>query len=71
MFLFLQLRFIQLIFEVSILLGYKIKNQDWTWVVYDASKSSTNLTKDVKNETPMLNAEPREESLDRGSENSF
>jgi hypothetical protein len=71
MFLFSQLRFIQLILEVSILLGYKIKNQDWTWVVYDPSKSNTNLTKNVKNATPTLNAELREDSLDRGSENCF
>jgi hypothetical protein len=42
-----------------------------TWVVLDASKSSTNFTKDVNNETPTLNPEPREKSLDRGSENYF
>jgi len=61
MFLFSQLHFIELILEVSIPLGYKTKNQDWKCVVCDASKFSTNLTKDVKNETPTLNAEPREE----------
>ena len=61
MFLFSQLHFIELIPEVPILLGYKTKNQDWKWVVCDASKSNTNLTKDVKNETPTLNTKPREE----------
>jgi len=61
MFLFSQLYFIELILEVSILLGYKTRNRDWKWVVCDASKSNTNLTKDVENETPTLNDEPREE----------
>jgi hypothetical protein len=38
---------------------------------FDASKSSTNFTRDVNNETLTPNPEPREESLYRGSENYF
>jgi len=70
MFLFSQLHFIELIVEISILFRLQ-KNRDSKWVVFDASKSSTNVTKDVNNETLTLNPEPREKCLYRGSENYF
>jgi len=69
MFLFSQLHFIELT-EISILFRLQ-KIGDRTWVAFDASESSTNVTKDVNNETFTLNPEPREKSLYRGSENYF
>jgi hypothetical protein len=70
MFLFSQLQFTELIVEILIL--FRIQNyREGTWVVCDSSKNNTNFTKDVNNETLTLNLEPREEILDRESENYF
>jgi len=49
-------------------LGYK-KVETEHWVDFDASNSNKNFTKDVKDESLTLNAEPRKESFGRGSEN--
>jgi hypothetical protein len=49
-------------------LGYKIGGTEY-WVVCDASKSNKNFTKDVKDKSLTLNAEPRKQNFDRGSEN--
>jgi len=51
-------------------LGYKKVGTEH-WAVCDASKSNTNFTKDVNNKNLTLNAEPRKENFDRGSENYF
>ena len=60
----------QIIVEISISFRLQ-KNCDGMWVVFDASKSNTNLTKDVNNENLTLNPEPREETLDRSRTTIF
>jgi len=70
MFLSSHLYFIELIVQIPILFRLQ-KNRYWTWVVYDTSKSNTNFTKDVNDETLTLNPEPREDNLNWGGEEYF